>query len=299
MHVTHETADVAAVTLRAGFGAALIEAGNARHRLFTQAHALVAHLIRTDLPDAAFLTVDTREREAYAVSDAQGKQLWAAPFTPVRDLRDATVEHIDDLLGRLIPFGRLEAEGWKTSALGEPYMDIRLPDLITTGQATAHCAIDGHLAAVKVTVTPGPAAFRIHGIDHPRETSDRIRAGLINSGYTLPDGQVSVTVTGPTARRIHSGLDLAIAVGALAAAGTVNPEALNGITFYGEIGLNGFLRDTVGARNAVHASVMNGRHHVMLPDASSGQVVGLRIGRDVRLRTFVCLPDVIDALNAR
>ena len=73
-----------------------------------------------------------------------------------------------------------------------------------------------------------------------RETRDRIRAAIVNSGEEWP--AQGITPSLPARLPERSSADLAIAVGVLAAADAVPAAALAGVMFLAELGLDGRLR---------------------------------------------------------
>ena len=58
--------------------------------------------------------------------------------------------------------------------------------------------------------------------------------------------RVTVNLAPPTVRKVGSGLDLAIAVALLVASEQVTAEAVDGLAFLGELGLDGSLRPVPG-----------------------------------------------------
>lgn len=74
-----------------------------------------------------------------------------------------------------------------------------------------------------------------------RETRDRIRAALVNSGLAWPNARITVTVS-PRVSAYHLiSLDLAVAVAIAAAAGDI-PQPASDVVLTGELGLDGTLR---------------------------------------------------------
>ena len=74
--------------------------------------------------------------------------------------------------------------------------------------------------------------------------------------------------------------DLAIAVGLLTAAGTVPRPAVEGVMFFGELGLDGRLRPVRGVLPAVAAAAENGFARVMVAEQNAREAVlvpGVRV----------------------
>ncbi len=106
----------------------------------------------------------------------------------------------------------------------------------------------GRRVSVEVHVSNGLPGFTIVGLPDAavRESRDRVRAALLSSGLPWPMRRVTVNLAPSGFRKGGAGLDLAIAVGVLAATGQLPPGCTDGLTFCGELGLNGSLRHVPG-----------------------------------------------------
>jgi magnesium chelatase family protein len=109
---------------------------------------------------------------------------------------------------------------------------------------------EGHLVRITAAVTPGPNAFQIPG-PSLRETRDRVRAAIINSGLSWPQGTIAVSVDPTAMPGQDASLDLAIAVAVLAAVGQVAVGAISGLVLVAELGLDGSLRPIRGVLPAM------------------------------------------------
>jgi magnesium chelatase family protein len=79
-----------------------------------------------------------------------------------------------------------------------------------------------------------------------REARDRVRAALLSSGFAWPLRRTVVNLAPSGVRKGGAGLDLPIALGLLVAAGELSPACTEGLSFCGELGLNGSLRHVPG-----------------------------------------------------
>ena len=106
----------------------------------------------------------------------------------------------------------------------------------------------GRRVSVEVHVSNGLPGFTIVGLPDAavRESRDRVRAALLSSGLPWPMRRVTVNLAPSGIRKGGAGLDLAIAVGVLVATGQLPPGCTDGLTFCGELGLNGALRHVPG-----------------------------------------------------
>jgi magnesium chelatase family protein len=106
----------------------------------------------------------------------------------------------------------------------------------------------GHPVAVEVHVGKGMPGFHVVGLpdESVREARDRVRAAVMSSGATWPDTKITVNLAPSQERKSGSGLDLAIAVGVLAASEQVPLDSLATLAFLGEVGLDGSIRSIPG-----------------------------------------------------
>jgi len=137
--------------------------------------------------------------------------------------------------------------------------------------------IDGRPVEVQVDVSKrGAPGFTIVGLAGPsiRESRERIRAAITNSGFLFPFKERILVNLAPAAQEKHgSGFDLAIALGILIAIGQARAPGgvlradglLNGIGCVGELGLDGGLRRVPGVLLVAHALRSRGVHRMVVP----------------------------------
>jgi magnesium chelatase family protein len=113
-----------------------------------------------------------------------------------------------------------------------------------------------------------------------RESISRIRGAIAASGLSFPDRRVTVNLAPAELRKNGAGLDLPIAIGILAAAGSFDAEHLERRALIGELALDGRLRDTRGALAAVLAMRDAGAREAIVPASSAAQAAhapGIRV----------------------
>ena len=79
-----------------------------------------------------------------------------------------------------------------------------------------------------------------------RESRDRVRAALVSSGMPWPRRRITVNLAPSGMRKAGAGLDLPVAVGILVASGLLDPAAVAGLAFVGELGLDRSVRGVPG-----------------------------------------------------
>lgn len=140
---------------------------------------------------------------------------------------------------------------------------------------------EGHRVTVEVHVGNGLPSFRLVGLpdESIRESRDRVRAAVSNSGFEWPDTKITVNLAPSPRRKTGSGLDLAIALGVLVASGDVPASAVAGLAFIGEVGLDGSIRSVPGVAPMVGAI---GEEDVVVPLGNAREARVAAVGR-VRL----------------
>ena len=158
--------------------------------------------------------------------------------------------------------------------------------------AVLFCA-EGHLIHVEVQVSAGLPGFSLVGLPDMsiRESRDRARAAVVSSGLPWPKHKITVNLAPSGDRKAGSGLDLAIAVGVLAASGVISPEVIEGLAFIGELGLDGSLRPVNGIAPMVGAI---GERDVVVPIASATEAHVVALGK---VRLIANLGELVDVLS--
>jgi len=139
--------------------------------------------------------------------------------------------------------------------------------------------VRGHPVDVEVHVGSGLPGFTIVGLPDAscREARDRVRAALQSSGEDWPQRKITVNLAPSDLRKTGASLDLAVAVGILAALGRIELDVLDQYGFLGELGLDGSVRSV---RGALPMSDVVGAPAIVV-SADDATEVGL-LGRPVR-----------------
>ena len=148
--------------------------------------------------------------------------------------------------------------------------------------SVALVGVTGHVVEVEADIANGLVGMILIGLPDTalREARDRIRAAIVNSGEEWPQRKITVGLSPASLPKRGSWFDLAIAIGVLAAAGTVPRPAADGVMFFGELGLDGRLRPVHGVLPAVAAAVEAGFGKVMVAELNAAEaalVPGVRV----------------------
>lgn len=155
--------------------------------------------------------------------------------------------------------------------------------------------VDGRPVVVEVHVSNGLPGFAIVGLPDAacRESRDRVRAALLSSSLPWSTKRVTVNLAPSGVRKGGAGLDLAVAVGLLVAAGELAPESVAGMAFLGELGLDGTVRPVAGTVPMVDAI-----DSPVVVVAAAGAVEASLVGRH-EVRVATTLAGLMDALAGR
>ena len=150
----------------------------------------------------------------------------------------------------------------------------------------------GQTITVEVHVDRGLPGFNIVGLpdESIRESRDRVRAAVMSSGQDWPRQRVTIGLAPSQERKTGSGLDLAIAVGVLVATGVLQKEAVAGLAFIGELGLDGSIRPVRGVAPMVGTL---GDVDVVVPVASAAEAHVAALGKVHLVRRLTELVDVL------
>jgi magnesium chelatase family protein len=167
--------------------------------------------------------------------------------------------------------------------------------MIATIPSAVLVGVNGTRVSVEVHVSNGLPGFTVVGLPDAavRESRDRVRAALLSSGLTWPLRRVTVNLAPSGVRKGGAGLDLPIAIGLLVASGELDRDAVDGLAFVGELGLDGSLRGLTGM--VVLAEALRG-HTLVVPEASAHEA---RLPEHGDVRAAKCLRPLVECLAGR
>ncbi len=154
--------------------------------------------------------------------------------------------------------------------------------LARTG-AVAVVGVDGQLVEVECDISAGLPGMSFTGRADTSvvESRDRMRAAIVNSGAAWPNRKVTVALLPADVRKVGSRFDLAIAMAVLAAAEQVRADAVAGVVWIAELGLEGRLRPVRGVLPAALAARRSGARRVVVARENAAEAA-LVDGVDIR-----------------
>jgi len=154
---------------------------------------------------------------------------------------------------------------------------------------------------VEVHLANGLPQFSLVGLPSTavRESRDRVRAALVNSGFEFPARRVTVSLTPADLPKDSGHFDLAIALGILAASQQFPAQSLNNKVFAGELSLSGELlpvRAAFALATALSLEPVSARPCLVLPQANASDLSGFEAEQPISLAAS--LRDLVAALRS-
>ncbi|MGE0591149.1 MAG: YifB family Mg chelatase-like AAA ATPase [Vicinamibacterales bacterium] len=168
--------------------------------------------------------------------------------------------------------------------------------MLSALHSAALVGVEACLVRIEVDVSFGLPIFLMVGLPDTtvRESRDRVRSAIRNSGYEFPPHRITVNLSPADVRKGGSWFDLPIAVGLLSAAGVLSRRDLLDTLVLGELGLDGTVAAVPGVLPAAMAARRLGVTRLLVPEANAGEagvVEGLAVAG---ART---LQDAVEALG--
>ncbi len=149
---------------------------------------------------------------------------------------------------------------------------------------------------VEVDVSHGLPSFTMVGLPDAsvRESRDRVRSAIRNSGFEYPPHRVTVNLSPADLRKAGSAFDLPIALGILAASAAIPRDALQHLLVLGELSLDGCIHPVRGILPAAVTARRERMRALLLPAgnvAEASVVEGatlLPVGRLAEAAAVLC-----------
>ncbi len=166
--------------------------------------------------------------------------------------------------------------------------------MLSKGLSTALHGLDAQVIEVEVDIGGGLPQFSVVGLPDTivRESRDRVRSALKNTGFKFPPKKITVNLAPAGLKKEGSGLDLAIAMGILAAEEMVPASALANRVLVGELSLDGRIKPVVGALSIGLAC--RKRYSVLLPAENACEAA---VPEGVEVYPVRTLPEAVEFLR--
>jgi magnesium chelatase family protein len=134
--------------------------------------------------------------------------------------------------------------------------------------------IDAYRVSVEIDIARGTddaATFQVVGLPEGavRESRDRVRSAVGNAGFWFPAGRITANLAPADIRKEGVAFDLPLAVGILAANGSLSQDRLEEYAVAGELGLSGEVRPLRGALPLALGAKADRMKGLILPAANA------------------------------
>jgi magnesium chelatase family protein len=155
-------------------------------------------------------------------------------------------------------------------------------------QSAALKGIDAFPVAVEVDVSFGLPVFAMVGLPDAsvRESRDRVRAAIRNSGFEFPAHRITVNLAPADVRKAGAAFDLPIALAILAAAGAVPRPDPGSLAIVGELSLDGAVLPTRGMLPVAIGLSRQGVGAVLVPADNAAEAAVVDALHVVPIRTL-------------
>ena len=156
--------------------------------------------------------------------------------------------------------------------------------------------IEAFPVQVEVDVSFGLPTFAMVGLPDAgiRESRDRIRSAIRNSGYEFPPHRITVNLSPADVRKEGANFDLPIALGVLAAAGRVARRDVDDLLLIGALSLDGAIQPARGVLPVAASARRNGYRGLLLPLGNQPEAA---VVSGLRLYGVTTLSEAVHAVN--
>ncbi len=167
-------------------------------------------------------------------------------------------------------------------------------------RSAAVYGIDANIIEVEVDfsgVKQTEETFNMVGLPDAavRESRDRLRSAIKNSGFDLPPTRITINLAPADIKKEGSGFDLPIAIGILGAYGGLQIRELDDFLLVGELGLDGTLRGVRGMLPIAVAAREKGIRNLIIPASNAREAA---VVQGVKVYPVNTLLEVRELLNA-
>ncbi len=162
--------------------------------------------------------------------------------------------------------------------------------------SAAVLGVEGIPVTVEVDIANGLPVFTTVGLPDGsvRESKDRVKAAIKNSGYTFPGRRVTVNLAPADLRKEGTAFDLPIALGLLIASELISQESIDRFMVVGELSLDGTIRAVPGVLSMAIRAEEAGLEAIIVPAENAGEAA---MARKLKVIPASRLHEIVETLN--
>ena len=170
------------------------------------------------------------------------------------------------------------------------------PAMLAKVNSAALYGVDALRVEVEIDLASGLPQLATVGLPEGavKESKDRIRAAIKNCGYTFPTKRITINLAPADIKKEGSAYDLPMAVGILAAEGSIENKLLDNYLMIGELSLDGTIKPVRGALPIAMAAKKDGVKGLILPEVNAPEAA---VVNEVEVLGVKTLPQVVEFLN--
>ncbi len=159
-------------------------------------------------------------------------------------------------------------------------------------------SVDGYSVIVELDISHGMPGFDIVGLPDAtvRESRERVRAALKNSGFSFPLDRITVNLAPADRKKEGAIYDLPIALAMLSSSGQLMMDGWEKTAFVGELSLDGQIREIKGALPMILAAVDEGYEAIVIPE---GNIPEAEVIRNIKVISAKNIGELVAVLEGR
>jgi magnesium chelatase family protein len=168
--------------------------------------------------------------------------------------------------------------------------------MLATVYSSSVIGIDAYIVEVELDISRGLPSFSTVGLPEGavRESKERVKAALKNSGYHFPADRITVNLAPADIKKEGSGFDLPIAIGILTATGLIPHQSLTDHLIIGELSLDGSIRLIKGSLSMAIMAKELGLKGIYLP---SENALEAGVVEEINVYPVNTLSELVQSLN--
>ena len=168
--------------------------------------------------------------------------------------------------------------------------------MLATVYSSSVIGIDAYIVEVEIDISRGLPSFSTVGLPEGavRESKERVKAALKNSGYHFPADRITVNLAPADIKKEGSGFDLPIAIGILTATGLIPHQSLTDHLIIGELSLDGSIRLIKGSLSMAIMAKELGLKGIYLPSENAWEA---GVVEEINVYPVNTLSELVQSLN--
>lgn len=156
--------------------------------------------------------------------------------------------------------------------------------------------IEGFVVNIEVDIQNGLPTFNMVGLPDMiiKESKERVRAAIKNSGYEFPLGKITVNFAPADLKKEGPHFDLAVAVGILLSNNSIDLFDTRDSIFIGELSLNGEVRGVKGILPMVLEAKRSNYKRVFIPEENKNELAYVK---DIEILPLSTLIELVEYIN--